>query len=87
MFIRLAFAVAAVGAKRIVLDTMETFFSTLPDTAKPQRARKDQIIAVPTLVRARPEPMRRIVGDLSNTQQVLLGLELPANPTVPRQAE
>ena len=54
---------------------------------KPERARADQIIAVPTLVRARPEPIRRIVGDLTDTGQVLLGLGLLPNTTAPRQAE
>lgn len=42
----------------------------------PQQARTDQIIAIPTLVRKLPEPLRRIIGDLSNTEKVLVGLEL-----------
>ena len=37
-------------------------------------ARGDQIVAVPTLIRRRPLPMRRLIGDLSNTENVLLGL-------------
>ncbi len=42
----------------------------------PQLAAGDQIIAVPTLVRKLPEPMRKIIGDLSNTERVLVGLQL-----------
>lgn len=43
---------------------------------RPQLARGDQIIAVPTLVRKLPEPVRKIIGDLSNTVRVLVGLDL-----------
>jgi len=42
----------------------------------PQLARGDQIVAIPTLVRKLPEPVRKIIGDLSNTQRVLVGLDL-----------
>lgn len=42
----------------------------------PQLARGDQILAVPTLVRKLPEPMRKIIGDLSNTERVLIGLDI-----------
>jgi len=42
----------------------------------PQLARGDQILAVPTLVRKLPEPMRKIIGDLSNTERVLVGLDV-----------
>jgi len=42
----------------------------------PQLAAGDQIVAVPTLVRKLPEPLRRIVGDLSNTERTLVGLHL-----------
>jgi len=42
----------------------------------PQLARGDQIIAVPTLVRKLPHPVKKIIGDLSNTERVLVGLEL-----------
>jgi circadian clock protein KaiB len=43
----------------------------------PQLARGDQIVAVPMLVRKLPEPVRKIIGDFSNTQRVLVGLDLP----------
>jgi len=42
----------------------------------PQLARGDQIVAVPTLVRRLPPPMKRIIGDLSNQDSVLVGLDL-----------
>ncbi len=42
----------------------------------PQLARGDQILALPTLVRKLPEPMKKIIGDLSNTERVLIGLDL-----------
>lgn len=42
----------------------------------PQLARGDQILAVPTLVRRLPEPIKKIIGDLSNTGRVLVGLDL-----------
>jgi circadian clock protein KaiB len=43
---------------------------------QPQLARGDQIVAVPTLVRHLPPPMKKIIGDLSNQERVLVGLEL-----------
>jgi len=42
----------------------------------PQLARGDQIVAVPTLIRKLPLPVRKIIGDLSNTERVLVGLDL-----------
>src|SRR5499426_2174520 len=42
----------------------------------PQLAAGDQILAVPTLVRRLPEPVRRIIGDLSHTERVLVGLDV-----------
>lgn len=42
----------------------------------PKLAAGDQIIAIPTLVRKLPPPMRKIIGDLSNTERMLVGLEL-----------
>lgn len=55
------------GKYRIeVIDLMEN----------PTLARGDQILAVPTLVRKLPEPVKKIIGDLSNTERVLVGLDL-----------
>jgi circadian clock protein KaiB len=56
-----------VGKYRIeVIDLLE----------QPQLARGDQILAIPTLVRRLPSPVRKIIGDLSNTERVLVGLDL-----------
>ena len=47
----------------------------------PALARGDQILAVPTLVRRLPEPIKKIIGDLSNSERVLVGLDLrPRGP-------
>lgn len=45
-------------------------------TVTPELAQRDQIIAVPTLVKQLPPPVKKIIGDLSNTEKVLIGLEL-----------
>ena len=42
----------------------------------PKLAQGDQILAIPTLVRKLPEPIKKIIGDLSNTERVLVGLDL-----------
>ena len=44
----------------------------------PQLAAGDQILAIPTLVRRLPAPLKRIIGDLSNTEKVLVGLDIHA---------
>ena len=53
-----------------VIDLVET----------PRRAKDDQILAVPTLVRKLPEPVRKVIGDLSDTGRVLVGLDLIPAP-------
>lgn len=45
----------------------------------PRLAKDDQILAIPTVVRRLPQPVRRIIGDLSNTERVLVGLDLRQN--------
>jgi circadian clock protein KaiB len=47
---------------------------------QPQRAKGEQIVATPTLIRKLPLPIRRLVGDLSNKERVLLGLDLREAP-------
>lgn len=47
----------------------------------PRLARDEQILAVPTLVRKLPEPVRSIIGDLSDTERVLVGLDLVSRRT------
>jgi circadian clock protein KaiB len=42
----------------------------------PQLAKGDQIVAIPTLVRKLPEPIRKVIGDLSNVERTLVGLQL-----------
>lgn len=56
-----------------VIDLLET----------PRLAGDDQILAIPTLVRKLPEPVRKIIGDLSNTERVLVGLDLIPAPKTP----
>ena len=46
----------------------------------PKLAREDQIVALPTLVRRLPPPLRKIIGDLSDTERVLIGLNLLPRP-------
>ena len=45
---------------------------------RPQLSKGDQILAIPTLVRKLPQPVRKIIGDLSDTNRVLVGLDLRA---------
>jgi circadian clock protein KaiB len=52
---------------------------------QPQLADGDQIVAIPTLVRKLPEPIRKIIGDLSNTERVMVGLDL--RPVAPKNVE
>ena len=47
---------------------------------RPELVRRDQIVAVPTLIKKLPLPLRLLVGDLSRTEQVLQGLDLVARP-------
>ena len=44
--------------------------------ANPRLAKDDQIVAIPTLVRKLPDPVRKIIGDLSDTERTLVGLQL-----------
>jgi circadian clock protein KaiB len=46
----------------------------------PQLAQRDQIVALPTLVRRLPPPVKKIIGDLSNSERVLVGLEIEPPP-------
>ena len=45
---------------------------------QPQLGKRDQIVAIPTLIRKLPEPVRKIIGDLANTERVLVGLQIRA---------
>jgi circadian clock protein KaiB len=48
---------------------------------QPQLAQNDQIVALPTLVRKLPEPIKRVIGDLSNFERVVISLDLLTSPT------
>jgi circadian clock protein KaiB len=65
------------------------YLITVIDLMKnPQLAQGDQILAVPTVVRNLPAPIRKIIGDLSNIERVLVGLDLcprDADPFAPRK--
>jgi circadian clock protein KaiB len=54
---------------------------------KPQLAQGDQILALPTLVRRLPAPIRKVIGDLSNTERVFVGLDLRPRDPSPLAAE
>jgi circadian clock protein KaiB len=62
--------------------------SVIDLTKNPQLAKGDQILAVPTVVRNLPSPIRKVIGNLSNTERVLVGLDLrarDADPFAPRK--
>src|SRR5665811_1592796 len=69
---------AFANLKKICEDHLEGKYSIeVIDLLKnPQLAKGDQIIAIPTLVRKLPESLKRIIGDLANTERVLVGLDL-----------
>ncbi|HXC61760.1 MAG TPA: circadian clock KaiB family protein [Nitrospiria bacterium] len=48
----------------------------------PSLAQGDQILAIPTLIRKLPQPIRKIIGNLSNTERVLIGLDLESRVTI-----
>jgi circadian clock protein KaiB len=49
---------------------------------RPHLAKADQIVALPTLIIKHPEPVRRILGNLANTERVLAGLHLPSRASI-----
>ena len=64
--------------KEIIAQESETIFQleVIDVRTNPQLAENDKILAVPTLIRKLPEPIRKIIGDLSDREKVLLGLDL-----------
>jgi circadian clock protein KaiB len=54
---------------------------------QPQLARSEQIIAVPTLVKLLPLPLRRIIGDFSRTERILVGLDLTSIESNPQSGD
>ena len=73
-----AIVLALVGLAALLIQAFAKGSSALSlDLLKnPRLAKDDQIVAIPTLVRKLPEPLRRIVGDLSDTERTLVGLQL-----------
>jgi circadian clock protein KaiB len=70
--------VAFVNLKRICEEHLKGRYTieVIDLVVTPHLARDDQILAIPTLVRRLPEPVRKIIGDLANTERVLVGLDL-----------
>jgi len=69
---------AFANLKKICQEHLEGKFTieVIDLMVNPQLARGDQILALPTLVRKLPEPMKKIIGDLSDTERVLVGLDV-----------
>jgi circadian clock protein KaiB len=69
---------AIANLNRICEEHLEGKFSVevIDLLQKPQLAAGDQILALPTLVRRLPEPIKKIIGDLSNEERVLVGLDI-----------
>ena len=69
---------ALINLKKICEDHLTDGYSieVIDLLEHPQLSKGDQILAIPTLVRRLPKPMRKIIGDLSDTQRVLVGLDL-----------
>ncbi len=77
-------SVAALGNLRRLCDELlpGMYQIEVVDLLKhPHLARADQIVAIPTLVRRLPEPIRKIIGDLSNAESVFVGLHLTTRPS------
>ena len=72
---------ALANLKKICSEHLEGSYSIkVIDLLKnPRLARDHQILALPTLVRQLPSPIRKIIGDLSNTERVLVGLDVKSN--------
>jgi circadian clock protein KaiB len=70
-------SLAIANLKRICADNLkgEYRIKVIDLLKKPGLARSDEIVAIPTLVRRLPSPLRKIIGDLSDTERVLVGLD------------
>lgn len=70
-------ALALSNLKRLCAKHLDDYSIEVVDLSlHPQLAKGDQIFAVPTLVRKLPQPMRKIIGDLSDVERVLVGLDI-----------
>ena len=70
--------VAFANLKKICEDYLDGSYQieVIDLLVNPSLAKDDQILALPTLVRKLPEPVKKIIGDLSNTERVLVGLDI-----------
>jgi circadian clock protein KaiB len=70
--------IALANLKRICEEHMEGRYTieVIDLMDNPRLARQHQIVAIPTLIRELPSPIKRIIGDLSNTERVLVGLDV-----------
>jgi circadian clock protein KaiB len=71
-------ATALVNLKRICEEHLKDKYriEVIDLVKQPQLAQGDQILAIPTLVRRLPKPLHKIIGDMSNTERVLVGLDI-----------
>jgi circadian clock protein KaiB len=72
-------SVAAYTNLKLICDTYlpgQYHIEVIDLLVNPKLSRDEQIVAIPTLMRVLPSPIRKIIGDLSNTEQTLVGLQL-----------
>lgn len=77
-------SLAAISNLKAICESYLTgryFIEVIDLTTTPQLAAGDQIIALPTLIRRLPPPLKRVIGDLSNTERVLVGLDIRPQET------
>jgi circadian clock protein KaiB len=74
--------VAVANLQRICADQLRGQYQLeiIDVLAHPEQAEADKILATPTLIKQLPPPLRRIIGDLSDTERVLVGLEVRPDP-------
>jgi circadian clock protein KaiB len=79
--------IATDNLKRICQEELEGVYELeIVDVLEnPQRAEDERILATPTLIKQLPPPLRRVIGDLSDKDKVLLGLEVRSNSAPPTQ--
>jgi len=83
-------SLAAISNLKKICDeySVEEYHLEVIDLAKnPALARNHQILAIPTLVRSLPVPIRKIIGDLSDTERVVVGLDIAATKEKKRAAK
>ena len=72
---------ASARAVELLQTQLDRFEALLVDLLEnPQLARQDEIVAIPTLVRKLPDPIRKVIGDMSDAERTLVGLQLRPGP-------